>query len=159
LILVLFGTSPYGFDKLAKAVEDFAVSSGEEMVAQSGNTNYCPKNVRCFDFMPREKLISLIDESELVITQGGFGSIMDCLDRRKKVVAVPRTMEAGECRHGGLGQEELVRQLEKEGKVVGVYDVKNLPDAIKRARMLQPRFEANTVIPKLVFDFVKTVIK
>jgi len=157
LILVLFGTNPYNFDRLAKAIEMYAQISGEEIVAQLGNTTYYPEGVKCFDFLPREELLSLIEQAEVVITQGGFGSILDCLERRKRIVAVPRKMELGECKDI-LGQEELVRELEKEGKLVGVYDVKDLPKMIEKARELQPKFELNTKIPNLVLVFIKTII-
>lgn len=157
MILVLFGTNPYSFDRLAKAIEKYAQVSGKEMVAQLGNTTYRPKGITCFNFIQHNELIALINKAELIITQGGFGSILDCLERKKRIVVVPRKRDFGECQDDGLGQEELTRALDKARKIVGVYYVENLPKAIEKARLLRPDFEPNTKIPQLVLDFVKSV--
>lgn len=158
MILVLFGTNPYNFDRLAKAIEMYAQISKEEIVAQLGNTTYHPKGIKYFDFLPRDELLHLIDQAEIVITQGGFGSILDCLERRKRTVAVPRKRDLKECKDDGLAQEEIVRKLEEEGRLVGVYEIKDFPAAIEKVRMLQPKFEPNTEIPNLILDFVKSII-
>jgi UDP-N-acetylglucosamine transferase subunit ALG13 len=157
MILVLFGTNPYSFDRLAKAIEKYVQISGKEMVAQLGNTTYRPKGIRCFNFMQHKELIALINKAELIVTQGGFGSILDCLERKKRIVVVPRKRDFGECQDDGLGQEELTRALDKARRIVGVYDVRELPKAIERAWLLRPDFEPNTKIPQLVLDFVKSV--
>lgn len=157
MILVLFGTNPYSFDRLAKAIEDYAQLAAEEIIAQLGNTVYKPRGVECYGFVSRDKIFAFIEQAEIVITQGGFGSILDCLEHRKKVVAVPRKKDLGECKDVGLGQMEIVRKLEKEGRLIAVYDTKNLPMAIEKARLLRPDFEPNTKIPQLVLDFVKSV--
>jgi UDP-N-acetylglucosamine transferase subunit ALG13 len=157
LIIVLFGTNPYSFDRLAKAVEEYAQTFGEEIVAQLGNTIYHPKGVKCYSFLSHEELLSLIDKAEIVITQGGFGSIMDCLEHRKRIVAVPRRKELRECKDV-FGQEELIRELEEEGKIIGLYDTTDLAVAIEKARTLQPKFDPNTKIPNLILNFVKSVM-
>lgn len=159
MILVLFGTNPYSFDRLAKAIEIYANKSGEEIVVQLGNTTYYPKGVKYFDFISRSELIQFIKDAEIIVTQGGFGSISDCLERKKRIVVVPRKRELNECQDDGLGQAELVQELEKQGKIVGVYDVNNLPEAIEKARDLKPTFEFNSRIPVLVRDFMKSVLK
>ena len=158
MILVLFGTSSHDFSRLAKAEECYARNCDEEIIAQIGNMKYCPKGIKCFDFLPRKELLDLIRQAEIIITQGGFGSIMDCLDFDKKVVAVPRQQLLGECQHGGLGQAELVRQLDEQGRLVGVFDTGDLPLAIERARRLKTIEKSEPQIPHLVNEFVKSVI-
>lgn len=158
LILVLFGTSPHDFSRLARAVEAHARTCDEEIVVQLGNTEYRPCGVECFDFLPHGELLELIGRSGVVITQGGFGSIADCLERGKRVVAVPRKQCLGECHHGGLGQEELVRQLDEQGRVVGVFDTGDLSSAIEKARGLDTFHEPNTKIANLVLEFVRSTI-
>lgn len=159
MILVLFGTNPYSFDRLSKGIENYAKISKEKMIAQLGNTNYEPKGIECFNFIARDKLYALIDQAELVIAQGGYGSIMDCIERGKRIVAVPRKRELNECKDDGLGQEELVRELDKEGKLVGVYDINDLPKMIEKARRLHFSLSVNDKIQSLILDFVKKVYK
>ncbi len=159
MILVLFGTSPYPFNRLAHAIEDYARNSTETLIAQLGNTTYKPQGVQCFDFLNHDQLMQLIDQAEIVITQGGSGSILDSLEKHKKVIAVPRQLRLKECKHDGGGQEELVRKLEKEGKLIGVYDMKDLPGAIKKAYDFQPQGISQNTLAALVFAYVKKVIQ
>jgi UDP-N-acetylglucosamine transferase subunit ALG13 len=156
LILVIFGTGGR-FDRLAKAVEEYARTTPEEILVQLGHTQYRPKGVQCFQFLARERLLELVRRADLVITQGGFASISECLELRKKIVAVPRRNDLGESIEP-FGQHEIVRKLEGDGKLIGVYDVQDLPQAIARARALRPRVEANTFIPNRVLEFVRSVL-
>jgi len=132
LILVLLGTNPYSFSRLAKAADTYAENSKENVFIQLGHTKYLPLRASYKDFLSKQDVINKISEAEIVITQGGFGSIADCLRAGKKVVAVPRKPELREATDQ---QEELVRELEKLGRLVGVYDIDKLPDAILKARI------------------------
>lgn len=156
MILVLFGTSPYSFDRLASAVQELAASSHEEIIAQIGHTKLESDKVECFKFIPRSELKAVIQKADIVVTQGGFGSIADCLECRKKVVAVPRKVEYGEMKDKeGLGQEELIRELEKQGKLVGAYDLKNLQQAINKAKELETASASASRIPEMVLNYVR----
>ena len=131
LILVLLGTNPYSFERLAKAADAYAAQIEDEMFIQIGHTAYVPENAAYQPFLDQEALKQKIKTADLIITQGGFGSIADCLMAQKKVVAVPRKPELNEAPDV---QEELVRQLEKMGRLIGVYDISKLPQAVKKAR-------------------------
>ena len=157
MILVLFGTNRYPFDRLAKAVENLAENSPEEVIVQLGYTFYHPHHVKSFDFLPRQDLLSLISRADVVITHGGFATISDCLGLQKKIIAFPRRNDGVECYDSGSGQEEIVRQLEKEGKLVGVYDERDLPGALEKARLLNTCKASGTEIPNLILDFVKAI--
>ena len=157
MILVLLGTCAHGFERLAKAVEDFARQSREDVLIQMGCTSGRLAGVRSFDFVPHDELLSMIEKADLIIAHGGFATLGECLDFRKRIVAVPRKKEYGETLDSGLGQEEIVRQLEKEGKVIGVYDIRELPEAIERARVFQPPGGPHSHIPELVRRFVRSV--
>jgi UDP-N-acetylglucosamine transferase subunit ALG13 len=157
VILVLLGTCAHGFERLAKAVEDFARQAREDVSIQLGWTSYRPAGVRSFDFVPHNELLSMIGKADLIIAHGGFATLGECLDFKKRIVAVPRKKEYGETLDSGLGQEEIVRQLEKEGKVIGVYDIRELPEAIERARVFQPPGGPHSHIPELVRRFARSV--
>jgi UDP-N-acetylglucosamine transferase subunit ALG13 len=153
LILVLLGTNPYDFSRLVRAADAYAKLSQREVFIQLGYTKeYVPKYAKYKRFIARACLLERIDSAELVITQGGFGSIADCLSRGKIVVAVPRKPELKEAPDD---QEELVRALEAEGRLIGVYDIEKLEDAIEAAGLLEPKNTGRSSIPKLVSDFIE----
>jgi UDP-N-acetylglucosamine transferase subunit ALG13 len=144
---------------LAKAIEEYAMTTGEEIIVQLGHTKYHPKGVKCFKFISPDKLEELIEKADIIITQGGFGSILTCLEKGKKVIAIPRRKDLNECRDDGLGQEEIVRQLEQEGKILALYDTRELSMAIEKARQFNFKvMEKRSRIPELILDFVQKVL-
>jgi len=158
MILVLLGTCRQEFQRLARAVEDYSRLSGEDIHLQLGFTSYVPAGVTCYDFLFRERLFQMIEAAELVICHGGFATLCDCLERHKKIVAVPRKKELGESLDSGFGQEEIVRQLERTGRLVGVYDIRTLPEAIEEARRLPDQPMGSSRIPELIEKYVSRLL-
>ena len=156
MILVLVGTNPYSFDRLVRAADDYAAKSGEKVFIQLGHTQYKPKYAQWERFVDRNKLLSLIETAEIVITQGGYGSLLDCLKAGKKIVAVPRIPELGEAPDR---QDELVKELEKQNKIVAVYDIKKLPSAIECAKHTHFSTGNTSKIGNIIKEFIETNIK
>lgn len=152
MIVVLVGTSPYSFRRLVKAADEYAGRTSEEMFIQLGNTEYIPKNGQYKRFLFREELFRKLEMADLAIAQGGFGSIADCLKAGKKLVAVPRKPELREALHS---QEELVRELEKAGRLIGVYKIADLPQAIDSARNTVFKNGQKHRINSLIRDFIE----
>jgi UDP-N-acetylglucosamine transferase subunit ALG13 len=152
LILVLVGTNPYSFDRLVRAVDKYAVGTDEDVFVQLGNTGYKPINCRFERFLDKEDIIRKIREASVVITQGGFGSIADCLREGKPTVAVPRKPEL---REAPDRQEDLVRELASLGRVVGVYEIEDLPEAIGKARTTTGHNVSTHKITNLIERFIR----
>lgn len=133
LILVMLGTNPYPFTRLMDQVVKYAETTGEKVIVQSGNTPVASDLIEAYDFMSHEKLLELMKSADVVITQGGFGSLQDCITSAAKVVAVPRIREKGESMDD---QTEIVKALAEEGLVIPLYDTGKLPEAIASAREL-----------------------
>ena len=155
MIFVMLGTNPYPFDRLLRAVDSWALASGEKVVAQTGHTSASVAHIECHDFLPHDEIRNLIDAAEVVITQGGFGSLRDCLLAGKPTVAVPRLPERGECQDR---QSEIVDALAAEGRVVAVYDVDVLPEAIETARRWPPLRPYRSEIPEIVARAVESAL-
>ena len=151
----MVGTGPDSFDRLVCPLDAFAGSKGMDVFVQLGHTRYEPVNCRFERFVEREILLRLIQDAELVITQGGYGGIRDALLFDKPIVAVPRYPELHEAPDH---QEELVRALEQQGYLIGVYDVAQLESAIERARDFVPAPRAASRIPAMLGDYVKSRI-
>jgi UDP-N-acetylglucosamine transferase subunit ALG13 len=151
LILVLLGTNPYSFFRLARAADAYAAESQEEVFIQLGHTQYAPLKAKYKRFLSKQELLEKIREADLAITQGGFGSIADCLLAGKKVVAVPRKPELKESPDR---QEELVRELEKLERLVGVYNIDQLTDAIQKSKNTELKNTDRHIITNLINKFI-----
>lgn len=152
LILALLGTNPYNFSRLAEAVDRYAGESGEEIFIQLGHTDYLPQHAKYERFLNKDDLLKKVNEADIVITQGGFGSIADCLRENKKVVAVPRKPALKEAPDD---QEELVRELEKLGRLLAVYEIEKLPETVEKAKAFEPQRYGKHKIGILINQFIQ----
>jgi UDP-N-acetylglucosamine transferase subunit ALG13 len=152
LITVLLGTNPYSFERLIREVDAIAREYELQFYVQLGNTQLIPQFCTYERFVNRTTLFSKIMESDLVITHGGFGSIHDALECRKPVVAVPRQPHLGESQDV---QEELVRELEKDGKVVAVYDIDKLYDKIQYAYSNKLNYNSKNNINEIINNYLQ----
>ena len=133
MILVCTGTQKFQFNRLIEATDKLirsGVLSGE-VVVQAGYSDFIPGNCRCSRFYDREEMDRLTDEAELIITHGGSGSIMNALQKGKKVIAVPRLSRYGE--HINDHQLQLVKLLSDEGYIEACEDPSGLEEAVKKA--------------------------
>ena len=152
MILVIAGTNPFCFGRLLRPMDDWARRSGADVFVQVGNSSFEPGFMRFERFVERDTMLSLIDEAEIVVTHGGFGSLRDCLSAGKRVVAVPRYSRFGECLDN---QEELVRALDETKRVIAVYDISSLESALEEARDFCPAAPAKSRIPSLIEGFLR----
>lgn len=151
MILVLLGTNPYSFERLAHAVDELAGRNGWDIFMQTGNTPYHPRNGKAAAFVMQDAIRLLARQCELLITQGGAGSIHEGLAANKPVVAVPRKPELGESQDC---QEDLVRALERQGRIIAVYDIAKLEAAVAKARTFQPGPAVENRIPSLIQNYI-----
>ncbi len=152
MILVLTGTNPYSFERLVEAADQYARETKEEMFIQLGHTDYKPIYA-CYErFLSRSNLMEKIRLADLIISQGGFGSIADCLIAGKTLIAVPRKPELNESPDV---QEELVLELEKHGRLLAVYDIEQLESAIENAMKKKEKQQPQTRIPGLIEKFLR----
>jgi len=137
MIFVTVGTHPQSFNRLLKAI-DTLIENGkikEEVVMQIGHSTYEPKNARWFRFTDYKEIEKLNKEARLIISHGGAGCILTALSFDKFVIAVPRLKKFGE--HTDNHQLDLVRVLEAEGKVIGVYNIKDLEKSLKTKKKIK----------------------
>lgn len=149
MILVTVGGHFQPFDRLIKAADDYAAKTNERVLIQRGVSTYHCQNAEDFDFCPKEKMSQLLAEADIIVMQGGWGAMCECIDKGKRVIAVPR-IEGVEHIHD---QEQVVRKLDSLGCIIGLYDVKGLAEAIEKARtfLFKPlkRGKADIIIDKL----------
>lgn len=152
MILLLLGTNPYPFNRLLYAVDKWADSNDQQVIAQTGHTPTDGVKIECHDFVDYTKIVEWIEQAEFVICQGGFGSIKDCIKHEKLIIAVPRMQDYGECQDS---QIELVDILSDEGYFIPLYDVDKLEEAVFHLKEFAPEQKKKTAIPELVADLVE----
>lgn len=134
----MLGTQNNSFHRLLEEIER-NIENGviqEEVIVQAGYTKYESKNMAIFDMIPREQLENIEQEARMVITHGGVGSIISCLQRGKKVIAVPRLHQYEE--HVNDHQKEIVKKFQQKGYLMGIQSVQNLKEAILRVEEFKP---------------------
>lgn len=149
------GTGPDSFDRLIRPLDGLAGKYGWEVFIQLGHTRFEPAHCRFERFVERDRLLQMIESAELIITQGGYGSIRDALLFNKPIVAVPRYPSLHEAPDH---QDEMVRAMEEQGYLIGVYDVAQLESAIERARKFVPAPRPASAIPGMLADFVSRCV-
>ena len=166
MILVLLGTQNNSFHRLLEEIEK-NIDEGnitEKVIVQAGFTKYESNKMEIFDMISQEELNKLIEEADLVITHGGVGSIMSAVKQGKKVIAVPRLKKYGE--HVNNHQLEIIETLNNQGIIVGISDVKEIPKALAKAKLLdvellgtRPKSSQENRIIKIIDNFIQDDIK
>ena len=159
MILVMLGTQDNSFHRLLEEVDKLIKKKliQEKVIAQVGHTKYESKNMEIFDLLPKEELEKYQKQASLIITHGGAGSIITSLKLRKKVIAVPRKHEYGE--HVNNHQEEIVTMFNQKGYIIGINDVKELRQAIKKAKDFIPEEYKpnNEKMLKIIENFIEKI--
>lgn len=139
----------YGFDRLIKEMDRIAEKIDEDVIMQIGETTYIPKNAKYFKFISKEYMDSLYENSRVVVSHAGTGSILMALERAKPVIAIPRREKYGE--HIDDHQLDIAGELEKEGLITVVYDVGMLEEVLKNVSSVSgiKLRSGNTLVKKL----------
>jgi UDP-N-acetylglucosamine transferase subunit ALG13 len=135
MIFVTFGNGPLDFSRLAKEIDKITPELGESVFVQSGHTEYHFQFAKSEKFLDSKRMQALLAEASVVVSHGGWGTISECLNKNKRLVAVPRR-HGSECNHS---QDELVGVLENRGCLIAVYQICNLKTAIVRAHNFIPQ--------------------
>lgn len=154
MIFVTVGTHDRQFDRLLKEL-DIMVANGkiQDVVAQIGHSNYIPKNYKWFRFLEFEKMLELQKKADFIISHGGVGSIMTGLELNKTIIVVPRLPEYNE--HLDRHQIFTTRELEKKGRIIAVYSLKNLSKAVERVKAFKPRQRGSeSRIPDIIKNYL-----
>lgn len=155
MILVLLGTNPYPFGRLLEAVNSWASATGEKVIAQVGHTKLSAPHIECHDFVPHDRIVAWLNQADLAICQGGFGSLRDCLIAGKPTIAVPRKPELGESQDA---QAEVVYALAAEGRVLVLEDMQELPRAIEAAHRMTVQPVSVSRIPDIVAGKISEIL-
>ena len=156
MILVLLGTQNNSFSRLLEEIEKCINEKKieEEVIVQAGYTNFISNNMKILDFISKDQMYELILKARIIISHGGVGSILTSVKLGKKVIAVPRLKKYGE--HVNDHQLQIVKNFDSKGFIIGLYDINNLEQALKKIESFSPKkFESNTQnIINIISDYI-----
>ena len=139
MILVMLGTQNNSFHRLLEEI-DRLINEGkikEEVIVQAGYTKYEASNMKIIDFVSSDEILNLEKQANCIITHGGVGSIIGSIELGKKVIAVPRLKKYGE--HVNDHQIDIVESFNKLEYIIGIKDVSQLGEALKRVEKFEPK--------------------
>ena len=128
MIFVTVGASKISFERLIREMDRVASKIDEKVIMQIGIANYLPVNVEYFRFLPRNQIEELYKNASVIVCHAGIGTLLTALEHNKPIIAIPRLKEYGE--HHDNHQLEIANELEKEGKIIAIYSINDLEDAL-----------------------------
>lgn len=137
MIFVTVGTHEQQFDRLVKAVDDLKLDKviNEPVYVQTGYSTFEPTHCDHSRFVSYTQMKEYMKAADVVITHGGPSSFIEAMAAGKVPVVVPRRGDLQE--HVNNHQVDFVRTVaERQGGIIPVFDVDDLPVAIERARQV-----------------------
>lgn len=113
MIFVTVGTHEQPFDRLLKYMDRWAGEHDEEVVMQTGFSNYEPEHCSWRKLFHFDEMTENIQRARIVITHGGPSSFLPVIQTGKTPIVVPRQFELHE--HVNNHQLEFCRELKKRG--------------------------------------------
>lgn len=160
MVFVILGNQKFNFDRLIYCVEKLCENKIiiDDVIIQTGYNNYSSKYFSAIDFVDKVKFDELIKEARLIITHGGTGSILNSIQKDKKIIAIPRQEKYNE--HIDNHQQEIVSTFTQKGFILSSSPVyKELKEIVlslnsfKPTKFLSNNLKFNKELIKLIDDF------
>ena len=134
MIFVTLGSQKFQFNRLLKKLDELCEKGSvqESIYAQTGASDYIPKNYEFGKFLNRNEFQHYMNKCDTVITHGGTGAIITAVKLRKKVIAVPRLAKYGE--HVDDHQIQLIKQFDGMNLIMPCYDIEELDIKLKQLK-------------------------
>ena len=125
MIFVTVGTHEQAFDRLIKYMDEWASGHDEDVVIQTGYSDYEPEHCRWSKLYPYQVMVDMVADARIVITHGGPSSFIMPLQTGKIPIVVPRRKEFNE--HVNDHQLDFSRQVaQRQGNIIVVEDIDSL---------------------------------
>ncbi len=132
MILVTVGTHYKQFNRLIEAMDQIAGEIEEQVVMQTGSSDYQVKNSVHFPFASYENIVRYFDQARVIVAQAGAGTVLDVLSTGKPLIIVPRLKRYDEIIDDQ--QLELAGVLEQNKWAIVVHNTSQLCVALDLLR-------------------------
>lgn len=138
MIFLTVGTQ-FPFDRLVRAVDEAAGTNGfdEHIVAQIGESSYCPENFDAAEALEKAVFDRHFSEADSVISHAGMGTITMALDQRKPLLVMPRLKKYGEVVNDH--QLTIAKKFEQLGYLLVAYNAEDVPAKMKQLKSFVPQ--------------------
>lgn len=127
MIYVTLGTLFLDFERLIRKMNHIAEKTGERVILQRGMATTIPQHCEHFDFKPHAEVLAIQREARVVVTHAGIGCILDALETRRPLIAVPRLKRFNE--HMTDHQLDVAEAVQRRGWGRMILDVEELDAA------------------------------
>lgn len=159
MIFITLGSQKFQFNRLLKAVDGLVESQklSDEIFAQTGYSDYQPKNFSFKPFLDREEFAEKTNACDIFITHGGTGAIIGAVKKGKKVIAVARLAKYGE--HVDDHQLQLLEQFSEFGLIYSCGNCNDLAQAVEYVKTHDfNSYESNTqTIIDSIDEFIESI--
>lgn len=156
MIFVTLGSQKFQFNRLLKEIDRLIEENKiiEEVFAQTGYSDYVPKNYKYKSFLDRNEFKDIMEKANKVITHGGTGAIVGAVKQGKKVIAVPRLEKYGE--HVDDHQLQIIEEFKKMNFIKSANKIDELSEIISNIDRCEfYKYESNT---KVIIDSIESFI-
>ncbi|MGF7119187.1 glycosyltransferase [Methanobacterium oryzae] len=124
MIFVTVGMSSYKFDRLLIAMDKIATEINEEVIMQTGCSDFVPENTTFYNYLSRKEMDRLYEKARVIISHGGVGSVIAGIIQKKPLLVVPRLKQYNE--HYDNHQVEFVSKIKEEKKAIIIDNPKEI---------------------------------
>lgn len=162
MIFVTVGNATQGFSRFLNAIENLGRNGyfgDEKVLIQTGsNSSIDFDGAEQVDFLSLESFLDALRVARVVISHGGAGTLLQILQLGRVPVVIPREKKFGE--HIDDHQVELVQALTLEKRVIPVFQVEGLLQAISQAgnECKQPRVSNDNQALNMVLAAIEELI-
>lgn len=156
MIFVAVGTQ-FPFDRLIKAVDEWAYEHQVPVVAQTAEGEYTPQHATWERFMTTEVFNQYLKEADLIVSHAGMGNIITSMENKKPLIVMNRQFKLGEHRN-----DHQADGLEWMSKLSGVYTaptVERLCELLDNYQNLEPASDVATERRQTLVHFIDQAIQ
>lgn len=136
MIFVVVGTQE-PFDRLVRIIDEWsAIKKVDDIVAQIARTDYKPRNLKWFDYIPIAEFDELFKKADLIVSHAGMGTIISALQYSKPIIVMPRLARLRE--HRNDHQLATANSFAQLGLVNAAYEKEELFNLLNNRFQLSP---------------------
>lgn len=121
MIFVTVGTPQQPFDRLVKALDEYASQTEENVIIQAGTATYIPQHAEYFRWTSSCEMEKYTHDARIVIAHAAAGAIILAIRYNKPLIVVPRLSKYQE--HFNDHQLQLAIELQACGQAVLLEDL------------------------------------
>lgn len=156
MIFISLGSQKFQFNRVLEEMDRLIKEEYIQckVFAQIGYSTYIPKYYEYSKFLDKNEYLAKIENSSIVVTHGGTGSIINSVKKEKMVIGIPRLEKYGE--HVDNHQLDIIEQFAEAELIYAIKEMDELLTALNKVESINFRkYQSNTEnVIKLLEDYL-----